>query len=67
VGTRSPLRATLGDRKIAYVAATPKEEFVAEAVKGAPQTRRKALTADAEEVWTRASRIASLSESRRGQ
>jgi len=67
VGTRSPLLATLGDRKIADLAATPKEEFVAEAVKGVPQAKRKAITADAEEVWTRASRIASLSESWRGQ
>jgi hypothetical protein len=67
VRARSPLAATLGDRKIADVAASDKDSFVARAFKGVPQTRRKAVTAEAEELWTRASRIATLSESWRGQ
>ena len=68
VSARSPLLATLGDRNVGDIAGTEKDAFVAEAVKAVPQARRKAVAADAEELWTRASRIANLSQNwRSGQ
>jgi hypothetical protein len=63
LGPRSPLIEKLGDRTVADVAGTTKEEFVAEAAQDVPQTKRKAVTAEAEDLWMRASRIAKLSES----
>jgi hypothetical protein len=66
IGTRSPLVRKLADQTVADVAGSEKEAFVAEALKDVPQARQKAVAAEANELWTRANRIANLSQNWRG-
>ena len=56
------LGGVLSARTIAEVAAVPQDEFVTDVVKGVAPNRRKALASQASEIWSRANRIATLSE-----
>ena len=60
VEAKSPLATKLRKRTIADVAEQPKEEFVADVLKGAPARTRKELESLADRTWEAAARVAAL-------
>ncbi|MFQ5571261.1 MAG: hypothetical protein ACE5G0_16410 [Rhodothermales bacterium] len=60
LGPRSKLGQKLADKTIADVAAMTRTNFVEMAVKSAPRREKTALKKQAQEVWTRASRVARI-------